>query len=369
MLASRDKATYHESVFAYPMLTSIKLKNFRGFAELEIPKFSRVNLIGGVNNAGKTGLLEAIYLLLERKAQKISSGLPNLFRAQSGVNEDRYFWRWLAHNGSKDSAMEIGGDVQPYGYANIWWDRQNSPTPRQGTQFVNAAERRLTVTELNDAANLTWPHPEVFSPRPSPPIEDAQVFIKASKKTKGGKDGEERMESLLREIEPRLKRVRAYPDEQTNQPLVHVGLRGVEDALPAPQLGQGFNRLLRIYSAMLSAEAKVFLIDEVETGLHHSVLPTIWKGLAAVAREEGVQIFATTHSREAILAAHRVFSKETNYDFAYHRLERTDGCRARGIVQQRHFADDLALPAHGQHRFLTTGLFRDLKLAFGDDVK
>lgn len=293
------------------MLTSLQLTNFRGFANLEIPKFSRVNLIGGVNNAGKTGILEAIYLLLERDTAKLHQVLPNLFRAKSGVNEERYFWRWLAHNGSKEAAMQIGGQVQPYGYAKISWVSQK---PR--TQWA--------VSDLSVVALQSWPHPEVFSPRPSLPVEDAQVFIKAAKKTKGGKDGEERIEALLSEIEPRLKRVRAYPDEQSNQPLVHVGLQGVEDALPAPQLGQGFNRLLRIYSAMLSAEAKVFLIDEVETGLHHSVLPTIWKGLAAVAREEGVQIFATTHSREAILAAHRVFSQEPNYDFAYHRLERTD---------------------------------------------
>lgn len=307
------------------MLTSLQLTNFRGFAELTIPKFSRVNLIGGVNNAGKTGLLEAIYLLLERDQNQMARGLPNLFRAQSGVNEDRYFWRWLARNGSKEISIEISGEVQPYGHANVYLDPQESKTKRTGQYVQNIAERKLIVPTLDAEALQTWPHPEVFSPRPSLPVEDAQVFIKAAKKTKGGKDGEERIESLLSEIEPRLKRVRAYPDEQSNQPLVHVGLLGVEDALPASQLGQGFNRLLRIYSAMLSAEAKVFLIDEVETGLHHSVLPTIWKGLAAVAREEGVQIFATTHSREAILAAHRVFSTEPNYDFAYHRLERTDG--------------------------------------------
>ena len=307
------------------MLTSLHLTNFRGFADLEIPKFSRVNLIGGVNNAGKTGMLEAIYLLLERNTHNIQQDLPNLFRAKSGVNEERYFWRWLAHNGSKESSMEIGGQIEPYGYAKMYWDLADLRTKRTGTQMIALAGRIMTVPELNAAALQAWPRPEVFSPRPSLPVEDAQVFIKAAKKTKGGKDGEERIEALLSEIEPRLKRVRAYPDEQSNQPLVHVGLQGIEDALPASQLGQGFNRLLRIYSAMLSAEAKVFLIDEVETGLHHSVLPTIWKGLAAVAREEGVQIFATTHSREAILAAHRVFSKESNYDFAYHRLERTDG--------------------------------------------
>jgi len=45
------------------------------------------------------------------------------------------------------------------------------------------------------------------------------------------------------------------------------------------------------------------LIDEIENGLHHSVMQTVWKGLAVAAREGGVQIFATTHSWECILAA------------------------------------------------------------------
>ncbi len=141
-------------------------------------------------------------------------------------------------------------------------------------------------------------------------------------------DNEEKIEALVREIDGRVKRVRSLADPQTNKPVLHVGLNSSE-VFPATQLGQGFNRLLRIYSALFAAEAGVFLIDEIETGLHHSVLPTIWKGLAAVARQEDVQIFATTHSREAILAAHRVFSAEPEYDFAYHRLERD----AKGDVQ------------------------------------
>ena len=60
------------------MLTSLTLTNFRGFAWLEIPRLARINLIGGVNNAGKTAILEAIYLLLS-KEEKIGE-LPHLFR-------------------------------------------------------------------------------------------------------------------------------------------------------------------------------------------------------------------------------------------------------------------------------------------------
>jgi ABC-type transport system involved in cytochrome c biogenesis ATPase subunit len=300
------------------MLTSLTLTQFRGFESLDLPKLARVNLIGGVNNSGKTAILEAIFLLLERDQGRIRQ-LPHLFRAGTGFNDELYFWRWLVHGGDKGTETSIRADIAGIGIAQTWWYPQFLKQMHQGQQMIGTfGERALVGTALSDDQISKWPDVEIFSPGPTAPIEDAQIYIQAVKRRS---DTEERIEALLREIEPRVKRIRAFPDEKSNQPLMHVGL-SQREALPASQLGQGFNRLLRIYSSLLRAEAKVFLVDEVETGLHYSVLLTIWKGLAAVARQEDVQIFATTHSREAILAAHRVFSAEPCYDFAYHRLER-----------------------------------------------
>ncbi len=44
------------------MLKEIEIQNFRCFEQIKISGFERVNLIGGKNNAGKTALLEAIFL-------------------------------------------------------------------------------------------------------------------------------------------------------------------------------------------------------------------------------------------------------------------------------------------------------------------
>ncbi len=44
------------------MLKEIEIQNFRCFEHIKIFGFERVNLIGGKNNAGKTALLEAIFL-------------------------------------------------------------------------------------------------------------------------------------------------------------------------------------------------------------------------------------------------------------------------------------------------------------------
>jgi len=46
------------------MHKSISINNFRCFENITIEPFNRVNLITGLNNSGKTSLLEALYLLM-----------------------------------------------------------------------------------------------------------------------------------------------------------------------------------------------------------------------------------------------------------------------------------------------------------------
>src|SRR5579875_3825549 len=94
------------------MLTSLTLTNFRGFTKLEIPKLARVNLIGGVNNAGKTSILEAIYLLLERVPDNIRE-LPTIFRAPSTLDNGKYFWNWIANDRNEKSVTSISTQIQP----------------------------------------------------------------------------------------------------------------------------------------------------------------------------------------------------------------------------------------------------------------
>ncbi len=45
------------------MIESIHIKNFRGIQDGKIDKFSKINLLVGPNNSGKSAVLEAIYLL------------------------------------------------------------------------------------------------------------------------------------------------------------------------------------------------------------------------------------------------------------------------------------------------------------------
>ena len=54
------------------MYTSLHIKGFRCFRDLEIPKLARINLIGGKNNTGKTALLEAVRVGTAGPAEPVS---------------------------------------------------------------------------------------------------------------------------------------------------------------------------------------------------------------------------------------------------------------------------------------------------------
>ena len=67
------------------------------------------------------------------------------------------------------------------------------------------------------------------------------------------------------------------------------------------------------------------MIDEIENGLHYSVLGDVWRVIDQTAKAFNTQIFATTHSRECIVAAHEAFESDDDYDFRLHRLDQING--------------------------------------------
>ena len=49
------------------MLRDLTIQNYRCFKDFHIDDLARVNLIVGMNNIGKTSLLEAVYLLVNQE--------------------------------------------------------------------------------------------------------------------------------------------------------------------------------------------------------------------------------------------------------------------------------------------------------------
>ena len=125
--------------------------------------------------------------------------------------------------------------------------------------------------------------------------------------------------AALRILEPRLKRVAVLVTGGV--PVLHGDL-GLSEMMPLPLMGEGMTRLASILLAFVAAKEGVVLIDEIESGLHYSVLEQVFGVVAAAARAYDVQVFATTHNWECILAAHNAFARSGLYDLRFHRLDR-----------------------------------------------
>ena len=50
------------------------------------------------------------------------------------------------------------------------------------------------------------------------------------------------------------------------------------------------------------------LVDEIDTGLHYTVMSQMWKLIFNAAREFDVQVFATTHSYDCIYSLAQICS-------------------------------------------------------------
>ena len=79
---------------------------------------------------------------------------------------------------------------------------------------------------------------------------------------------------------------------------VFLKLNGVPDRIPIGSAGDGMWRMLGLALALANAQGGVLLVDEIDTGLHYSVMGDMWRMVNERAAALDVQVFATTHSRD-----------------------------------------------------------------------
>lgn len=329
--------------FGTPMITSLKLESFRIFPGLDVAPLQRINLFAGANNTGKTALLEALYLLFGDHAQLAQ--LPSAFRStvstapqQNAGDDFATFWQSLFYDRQTQVPALISAKTGPDRMALC--RVQSLPDGRlwlfyeelDGSGRIADPARR--IRNLRPPPSFTIGSHGVASHGPNPfaaklialstrlehPARDADLYNQATLL----EGGEEKLLQLLREIDPRLRKLRYARAPGTDQPLVYAYF-GLKNALSLTQTGQGFSKLFSLFCQMLVSRAEVLLIDEIENGFHYETLPQIWKGIAALAASENIQVFATTHSRECVAAAREAMKAPPGCDFALHQLRRVNG--------------------------------------------
>ena len=315
------------------MITELEIQNFRGFKNLKLEGLRRVNLLVGGNDTGKTSILEAIVLLLgDRSAlQHLAVGFRNnQADGQPTHNQDdiENYWMWLFREKDLAKRIQLACNTEK-GISILLQSVGTLDSPAQRLYFqrkVGSGGLENLVQIQNGsfqwlgtgfAAGIKISR---LSVRPTHPVEDAERYNLVALNP----EGEQKIESVMRVIEPRLRRLRYAKLPGTSSPLVFADI-GLSKAVPSTQMGQGFNRVLHMYCEILSQRANVLLVDEIENGIFSEFLPTVWQGLLAICEVEEVQIFATTHSRECVMAAFASAGERAKDELGVYRLQRVKG--------------------------------------------
>ena len=343
------------------MYQSFKVSNFRCFRSLTLTDLERVNLIAGVNNIGKTALLEALFLHCGAYNPALALRV-NAFRGIETVKIELGQWAetpWdsLFHNFDLSQSIVLTGENTVTGDRALRLRVLQKPAEMaQVAQLIHYAsndservlgydepQETLDSSEIAKVLELEYQEREQHGSyymvldqkgvriEPIPPVPPFPAFFQGARMRIPFKEEAERFGRLeirgeqdvilrvLQLIEPRLKRLAVVV--VAGEPMLHGDI-GTGRLMPLPVMGGGMTRLASLVIHIGNAPNGVVLVDEIENGLHHSILPRVWQAVGEVARQFNTQIFATTHSMECIVAAHKAFSGSEHYDFRLHRLER-----------------------------------------------
>lgn len=99
----------------------------------------------------------------------------------------------------------------------------------------------------------------------------------------------------LRIVEPKIKDIQLL-DKKV---MVDIGL---SNRLPINVLGDGVRKVLAILLSIHSAKNGVLMIDEIDNGLHYSVMKTLWRVILHTCQKQNTQLFVSTHSLDMLKA-------------------------------------------------------------------
>ncbi len=132
---------------------------------------------------------------------------------------------------------------------------------------------------------------------------------------------EAELATLLREIDPDVSGIELLSPSGTSAELfVRLAQHG-GPSLPMSMMGKGFQRCFEIGVSAVAEYGAMLFIDEIDKGLHHSALMPVWRWLANVSATRDLQVFATTHSLECIVAASHAFAAANDKGLRVIRLE------------------------------------------------
>ncbi len=333
------------------MIQSVRIKNFKTFKDTQIDGFTKLNIITGGNNVGKSNLLEALYCLVGKSMHPCANILEiydnirkepltieskNLMFYGLDTEKEIQIVTTLDNNQTLDLQIKfiaseyqntIESQIIPTAEQaqvfsqlkfifkkdkeEIYNDHLNiaripnfPPIPNQSSynrQFNNFKpnlsrkllhfESAAIITPSDVARKRNVMNPNAIH------IMDPNI-IQAVGKILDDNQLEKRLNKSLNQFDKNIQAIRFNANNQ-----LKLKVKNIKEKVPLSVFGDGLMKYLHIVSIFIANNATTIYIDEVENGLHFSRMRLLLEKIIDFIKknkDRNLQVFMTTHSQEFV---------------------------------------------------------------------
>ncbi len=313
------------------MLKSLEIRGYRGFSSYRMSDLARVNLVVGRNNCGKTSVLEAIEVLvsggnpmvikrLDRRRQEVGSRYGVRGPGSWAMDFSHVFHGHSLEVGSSfhvrsdDGTRSVTFEVKAIDEADEEFHIQHSEREEDDAPafaFVlkinsSVSNEPITLPMLEDGSVVfKRQHAAMHDRLLGSPTQFLTVDsfdpakMNKSWDTVLANSLEGEIVNDMKILVPSLNSIHFLTGSPFGSGIL-LGSGNGARRVPISSFGDGLRRLLALRLSFVGTANGFLLADEIDTGLHWTVMEEMWRFVVEVARKNNVQVFATTHSYDCI---------------------------------------------------------------------
>jgi AAA15 family ATPase/GTPase len=322
-------------------IKEIEIKNYKLFKDFKADGFGRVNLIGGKNNVGKTAFMEALFLVsnLKNAYNTLSENDKDDFREKLYFEIIKSFIyiklnrfgndfliEWILDNYSLDSFSSMSISIPKY-----YLEAEDN--------FITPCRDTSSYKKWNDGSFKLFKHNE------------NKYFYKLREKSKSYPNLDFfNFLTICNNNQNNIRKLLSAIKKDDKNEFVNKYLKNIFDvdkidltddeviliknghSYNISEFGDGIKSFINIILSLLYKKDRVVFIDEIENGIHYTNYDKLWELILKVSKEQNVQVFATTHSKEMIKSYARVAKKLEDDDIRFIEMGENKQNNIRAIV-------------------------------------
>lgn len=308
-------------------ISNVTIKAYRGICNLKLENLNHINILTGDNNSGKTSIMEVLSYIQQpqfigtwARTARRNPGSKILFFSH-------FYNMFPIDEEDKRISFEYYDEQGKHTSLSLWATIDETLIPEDEMQRLNGYiksknmevnmidakcmhlsifidEKKITDYDLFDFQTRM----PMFRAKESDDIKIVKVSPASHvtgmvylKEMLEDTELYEEMLNVLKEFDEDIISINAANvDEYLGIPEYMILSKRHKSALPLNVYGDGMKKAILLLSAVLKAKNGILLLDEFETAIHTSAMEPVFSWILQSAQRLNVQLFLTSHSKEAI---------------------------------------------------------------------